>query len=186
MLSFCTYYKKRADVNINVNIKYILFIKAVTSKKKIKVREQIKERERIRRKRIKPIIKKQKKYRTPKKTIKQIRTDIIAEKLFNVLKKLNRREIVELRVKDIIYKIKKIDSFNDEGKYKVTYAINQNHTQQIELLAAIPYLKGLIELQLDNNAGAKLSFAKALKVQPDFVLARENLDAVEKFTTPKE
>lgn len=82
--------------------------------------------------------------------------------------------------------IKKIETYNDEGKYKVTYAINQTHTQEIELLAAIPYLKGLIELQLDNNEGAKLSFAKALKVQPEFVLARENLEAVEKFTATKE
>lgn len=79
--------------------------------------------------------------------------------------------------------IKKTETLNDEGKYRVTFAINQNHTQQVELLAAIPYLKGLIEVQLKNNQGAKASFAQAMKVQPDFVLAKENLEAVEKFGT---
>ena len=77
--------------------------------------------------------------------------------------------------------IKNTETLNDEGKYQVTFAINKNHTQQIELLAAIPYLKGLIEIELKNNEGAKTSFAKALKVQPDFVLAKENLEAVEKY-----
>lgn len=82
--------------------------------------------------------------------------------------------------------IKKAETFNDEGKYKVTFSINQNHTQQVELIAAIPYLKGLIEIELKNNEGAKLSFSKAAKIQPDFVLAKENLEALEKFTTTKE
>jgi tetratricopeptide (TPR) repeat protein len=82
--------------------------------------------------------------------------------------------------------IKNVETLNDEGKYKVTFSINQNHTQQVELIAAIPYLKGLIEIQLKNNAAAKLSFEKAVKIQPDFVLAQENLEAVEKFTQAEE
>lgn len=79
--------------------------------------------------------------------------------------------------------IKKAETLNDEGKYNVTFAINQNHTQQIELLAAIPYLKALIEIELKNNTAAKLSLAKAIKIQPDFVLAKENLEVLEKETT---
>ena len=82
--------------------------------------------------------------------------------------------------------IKNAETFNDEGKYKVTFSINQNHTQQVELIAAIPYLKGLIEIELKNNDGAKLSFAKAAKIQPDFVLAKENLEALDKYVAPKE
>jgi len=82
--------------------------------------------------------------------------------------------------------IKDAETYNDEGKYKVTFSINQNHTQQVELIAAIPYLKGLIEIQLEKNEEAKLSFAKAVKIQPDFVLAQENLEAIEKFNTTKE
>lgn len=72
--------------------------------------------------------------------------------------------------------IKKVEALNDSGNYKVTFSINQNHTQQIELLAAIPYLKGLIEQALEKPTDAKLSYNKALKIQPDFVLAKEKLD----------
>lgn len=74
--------------------------------------------------------------------------------------------------------IKKVETLNDEGKIQVTFSINQNHTQQIELLAAIPYLKGLIEENLDKNPEAKLSYEKALKIQPEFVLAKEKLESL--------
>jgi len=72
--------------------------------------------------------------------------------------------------------IKKVEDLNDTGTIKVTFNINQNHTQEIELLAAIPYLKGLIEEALNKKAEAKLSYQKALKIQPDFVLAKEKLE----------
>lgn len=74
--------------------------------------------------------------------------------------------------------IKKVEALNDEGKIQVTFSINQNHTQQIELLAAIPYLKGLIEEYLEKKPEAKLSYEKALKIQPEFVLAKEKLEAL--------
>jgi len=87
---------------------------------------------------------------------------------------------------DEAYKvIQKSETLNDEGKYKITFTINQNHQQQVELIAAIPYLKGLIEIQLEKNQEAKLSFAKAVKIDPDFTLAQENLEAVEKYITTK-
>jgi len=76
--------------------------------------------------------------------------------------------------------IKKTETMNDEGKFKVTFSINQSHTQQIELFAAIQYLKGLIEIELKNMDAAKISFAKAIKIQPDFVLAKDNLESLEK------
>lgn len=72
--------------------------------------------------------------------------------------------------------IKRVEGLNDSGNYKVTFNINQNHTQQVELLAAIPYLKGLIEQALEKPTDAKLSYNKALKIQADFVLAKEKLD----------
>lgn len=72
--------------------------------------------------------------------------------------------------------IKKTEKINDTGKYKVTYSINQNHTQQIELLAAIAYLKGLIEVELNQKSAAKISFEKAIKIQSDFVFAKESLE----------
>lgn len=77
---------------------------------------------------------------------------------------------------DAYASIKQVESLNDSGKIMVTFTINQNHTQQIELLAAIPYLKGLIEESLDKKQEAKLSFEKALRIQPEFVLAKEKVD----------
>lgn len=74
--------------------------------------------------------------------------------------------------------IKEVESLNDSGKYKVTFSINQNHTQEVELLAAIPYLKALIEIELDKVPEAKTSLEKALKIQSDFVLAKETLDGL--------
>ena len=67
-----------------------------------------------------------------------------------------------------------------QANIRCLFSINQNHTQQVELLAAIPYLKGVIEIDLDKETEAKASFQKALKIQPDFVLAQENFDALNK------
>ena len=72
--------------------------------------------------------------------------------------------------------IKKVETLNDTGKVQVTFSINQNHTQQVELLAAIPYLKGVIEEELKKIPEAKSSYEKAIKIQPDFVLAKEKRD----------
>lgn len=76
--------------------------------------------------------------------------------------------------------IKQVEAINDEGIYKVNFAINQNHTQEVELLAAISYLKALIEIDLDKKPEAKISLEKSLKIQSDFVLAREVLDGLNK------
>jgi tetratricopeptide (TPR) repeat protein len=69
-----------------------------------------------------------------------------------------------------------VEKLNDTGNYTVSYAINQTHKQEIELIAAIQYLKGLCAVQLKNNPVAKASFEKALTTQPDFVLAKEALE----------
>ena len=74
--------------------------------------------------------------------------------------------------------IKKVEGLNDTGEFNINFVINQNHTQSVELMAAIPYLKGLIEQELEKNAEAKISFEKAVKVQPDFVLAKEKLESL--------
>lgn len=82
-----------------------------------------------------------------------------------------------LKKYDESYKtIQKVEKLNDSGKYKVTFSINQNHNQQVDLLAAIYYLKGLDAIKLNQKPLAKASFEKALKIQPDFVLAKDNLD----------
>ena len=74
--------------------------------------------------------------------------------------------------------IQELEKMNDSGQYKISYAINKNHNQQVELLAAIAYLKGLTAIELDKKAEAKSSFEKAIKIQPDFVLAKEKLESL--------
>ena len=71
--------------------------------------------------------------------------------------------------------IQKVEKLNDTGNYTVSYAINQNHNQEVELIAAIQYLKGLNAAELKQNPIAKASFEKAITIQPDFVLAKEAL-----------
>jgi tetratricopeptide (TPR) repeat protein len=89
---------------------------------------------------------------------------------------LSKLQLSIKKFEDAYTTIKKVEGLNDSGKVSVTFSINQTHTQQIELLAAIPYLKGLIEEELDKNDEAKLSYQEALKIQPEFVLAKEKLD----------
>ena len=89
---------------------------------------------------------------------------------------LSKLQLSVKKYEDAYKTIKEVEALNDTGKYKVTFAINKNHTQQIELLAAISYLKALIEEELNRKDEAKANFEKALKIQPEFVLAKEKLD----------
>ncbi len=74
--------------------------------------------------------------------------------------------------------ILKAQELKDTGEIKVSYAVNKNYNQQVALLAAISNLKGLIEFDQDKMDLAKASFKKAVELQEDFVLAKENLQAV--------
>lgn len=93
---------------------------------------------------------------------------------------LAKLQLALKKFEDAYKTINMVETLNDTGQYKVTFSINQNHTQQVELLAAIPYLKAIIELELEKETEAKASFQKALKIQPDFVLAQEKFDAINK------
>jgi len=80
---------------------------------------------------------------------------------------------------DEAYKaVEKALELKDTGEIKVSYAVNKNYQQQVVLLAAISNLKGLIEFEQDKMDLAKASFEKAVQLQDDFVLAKENLEAV--------
>ncbi len=80
--------------------------------------------------------------------------------------------------KEALMAVKKAESLKDTGKIKVTYAINKNHNQQVDLKAAIANLKGLIQFAMKDNASAKVSFEKAIALQSDFVFAKENLQSI--------
>lgn len=75
--------------------------------------------------------------------------------------------------------IKKADQLPDDGTLKVTYQVNKNYNQNIDLKAAIAYLEGIIAVNLKKDAEAKLSFERALKLFPDFVLAKGKLSSLE-------
>jgi len=92
---------------------------------------------------------------------------------------LSRLQLSVNKFEEAYVTINKVEALNDTGKVQVNFSINQTHTQQIELIAAIPYLKGLIQEELNKNDEAKLSYEKALKIQADFVLAKEKLDKLE-------
>ena len=74
--------------------------------------------------------------------------------------------------------ILKAQELKDDGTVKVSYAVNKNYNQQVILLAAISNMKGLIEFEQNKLDLAKASFEKAIQYQEDFVLAKENLEAV--------
>jgi len=108
----------------------------------------------------------------------------IYEKLFSITKNnyhgynLAKLEFTLKKYEDALKTVEETEKLNDTGNYKVTFAINQTHEQNVDLLAAIAYLKGLIAIELKNTDLAKTSFAKAVKIQPDFVLAKEKLDGL--------
>ncbi len=74
--------------------------------------------------------------------------------------------------------IKKADKLPDDGTTKITFQVNKNYNQEVGLKAAIAYLEGIIELNLNKKAEAKLSFERAVKLFPEFVLAKTKLDAL--------
>lgn len=74
--------------------------------------------------------------------------------------------------------IKKADKLPDDGTVKITFQVNKNYNQNVDLKAAIAYLEGVIAENLNKKAEAKLSFERAIKLFPEFVLAKTNLDAL--------
>jgi len=79
--------------------------------------------------------------------------------------------------KEALNAIKKAESLSDTGKIKITTPINKKLNQQVSLKSAIANLKGLVQFSMDDFAGAKISFQKAITLEPDFKLAKENLEA---------
>lgn len=72
--------------------------------------------------------------------------------------------------------IKKTRQLPDDGKIQVTFQVNQNYNQNVELKAAISYLQGLIEQSLEKTDDAKASYENAIRLFPDFVLAKSKLE----------
>lgn len=75
--------------------------------------------------------------------------------------------------------IKKAGELVDKGTLKVTFQVNENFNQNIELKAAISYLEGLIAVSLKKNAEARTSFERAIQLSPDFILAKSKLEILD-------
>lgn len=67
---------------------------------------------------------------------------------------------------------------------KVTITVSQQENQQVILKAAALNILGVMNLEGKRDVEAKANFAEALKIQPDFVLAKNNLTLTEKKTKP--
>jgi len=80
---------------------------------------------------------------------------------------------------EALVSVKKADSLPDEGTIKVTFQVNKNYNQNVDLKAAIAYLEGIIEMNLEKNKEAKISFERAVKLFPDFVLAKSKLSTLD-------
>ncbi len=75
--------------------------------------------------------------------------------------------------------VKKADQLPDDGTLKITFQVNKNYNENVELKAAIAYLEGIIAMNLDKNNEAKISFERAIQLFPDFVLAKSKLSTLE-------
>ncbi len=74
--------------------------------------------------------------------------------------------------------IKKADQLPDNGKVEVTFQVNKNYNENVNLKAAIAYLEGIIAMNLEKKTEAKLSFERAVKLFPNFVLAKGRLETL--------
>jgi len=82
--------------------------------------------------------------------------------------------------------IKKADQLVDKGELKVTFQVNENYNQNIDLKAAISYLEGLIAVSLKKNVEARASFERAIALSPDFILAKSKLEILDALETEQE
>jgi tetratricopeptide (TPR) repeat protein len=80
---------------------------------------------------------------------------------------------------EALVSVKKADQLADKAEVNVNFQVNKNYNQNVPLKPAIAYLQGLIELNLDKKAEAKLSFQRALKLFPEFTLAKSKLLTLE-------
>jgi len=76
--------------------------------------------------------------------------------------------------------IKKAAMLSGSDDLKVTFQVNQNYNQSVDLKAAIAYLEGLIAQSLNKDDQAKLNFEKAIQLFPEFVLAKSKLEILNK------
>ena len=93
--------------------------------------------------------------------------------------KITGLQLAMSKFNEALVSIKKADQMVDNAEITVNFQVNKNYNQNVPLKPAIAYIQGLIELNLDKKAEAKLSFERALKLFPEFSLAKSKLLTIE-------
>lgn len=92
--------------------------------------------------------------------------------------KLAGLQFIMNKFEDAYASIKKADKLPDDGTTKINFQVNKNYNQEAGLKAAMAYLEGIIAMNLNKNAEAKISFERAIKLFPEFVLAKSKLETL--------
>ena len=80
------------------------------------------------------------------------------------------------KLDDAYSSIKKAAQLPEEPNINVSFAVNANYSQDVNLKAAIAYLDGLIAVAQEKKTEAIVAFERAEKLFPGFVLAKSQLD----------
>lgn len=67
---------------------------------------------------------------------------------------------------------------NAKPEEKIGFPVSQTETQEIGMKAAALNLKGMVYLDQGSKAEAKIAFEEAIQLEPNFNLAKENLQKV--------
>lgn len=108
------------------------------------------------------------------------------EKLYlanNDLSTLYKLSFLQLELKRYGEAINNADALIENPKsatMKLLFPINQNDTQEISMKAASIRLKGMIELDRGNKALAKEFYQKALALEPNFVILKQQIAELDK------
>ena len=86
------------------------------------------------------------------------------------------------RFGECLASIDQIIASPDADKQKVNIPV-QNRTQTVPMKAAAYNIKGICAAQLNQPDAAKDNLKKAIELFPDFVLAKANLEAIDKKGT---
>ncbi len=100
--------------------------------------------------------------------------------------KLATLQVATKKYVDAYKSIKGADLLEDSGTIKVSFQVNKNYNQSVDLKAAIAYLEGIILLNMNKETEAKLSFMRAVNLFPDFVLAKSKITTIENSENKEE
>ena len=123
--------------------------------------------------------------------ISQQNMNLLKESLENYEKlfKMSKSIFHEYKIATLQYALKRfgecgvtIDQIlqsKDSGQ-EISISDNNRRSQKVPIKAAVLNMRGVIALELNQNDAAKQNFEAALKITPDFELAKNNLDVINK------